>query len=100
MILNVARELKQLNGQPIQDVGTDGKATPATVRHVLVNALMQPKEKDLGMEKMKKYELATRIFKNDSVELDANEVAMLKNLVGELFAPLVVGQVWNLLEGK
>jgi len=98
MLINVTETLKQFDGTPIKDV-VKGEAVDATVRQAIVNALMSPAEKDTGLEKVKKYDLAMRVYKEDEVEFSAEEAAMVKEVVGKLFAPIVVGQLFKLLDG-
>jgi len=75
-----------------------GNVTEATVRVVLVNAVLSPVQKESGMDKMKKYGLAQRIFRDDEIELSAEDIVLLKERIGELYAPLVVGQLFQMLE--
>ena len=101
MVIKVNTPLKTLGGEVMQDNDGKGNVMDATLKTVIVNALLSPVERESGVEKMKKYELATRIYKSeDEVELSAEEITLIKARVGELFAPLVVGQVYNALEGK
>jgi hypothetical protein len=44
--------------------------------------------------------LAKKIFSDDEVELTVEEVALIKSRVGETFPPLVVGQVYEILENR
>lgn len=99
MLVKVNVPLVTLDGQPMQD-NVDGKAVDATVEQVIVNAVLAPVQKESGIEKVKKFNLAQRVYKSDEVELTAEEVSLIKACIGENFAPIVVGQVWNLLEGK
>jgi len=57
-------------------------------------------EKDTGMKKMEKEELARKIYQNDSVDLTIEQVKLIKDRIGEMYAPIVVGQCWRLLEGR
>lgn len=100
MLLNVTETLKQMNGQDILEVDEKGESIPATVRTACVNALLAPVDKEAGTEKVKKYDLAMRIYKEDKVELSAEECALIKEQSGKLFAPIVVGQLFNILDGK
>jgi len=100
MKFNVNEVLKALNGQTLKDVDANGESIDATLKTAIVNALLAPVQKESGVDKVKKYELATRVYKNDEVELTAEEISLIKKCVGENFAPIVVGQVFNILEKK
>ena len=99
MLVKVNVPLTTLDGQTMKD-NVDGQAVDATVRMAIVNAVLAPVQKESGIDKVKKFNLAQRIYKDDEVELTAEEVSLIKACVGENFAPIVVGQIWNLLEGK
>lgn len=67
-----------------------------------INALMADYQGETvdGNEKLKRYTLAKRIFKAEGeVELSVEEAALLKQLVPKGHTPLVVGQLFELLEG-
>lgn len=53
-----------------------------------------------GDGKMARYALAMKIHNNNPVNLDLDELKILKDLIGEMFLPLIVGQAWELLEPK
>lgn len=98
MLIDVTKVLTQFDGTPLKDM-VNGQAVDATFRMAFINALMAPQEKDSAMVKVQKYDLAMRVFKNDSVELTVEEAALIKEAVGKAFAPIVVGQIYNLLDG-
>ena len=51
-----------------------------------------------GEEKLKRYKLAMLIYDNDAPELSIEDLAKIKELVGKAYVPLIVGQVWSMLE--
>lgn len=97
MLVKVNVPLKALTGEVMKD-NVDGQAVDATVRMAIVNAVLAPVQKESGIEKVAKYELAKRIFTNDEVDLDETEIKLIKDCVGENFAPIVVGQIYELLK--
>ena len=98
MKINVDEKLKTLDGQVMMDNDGKGNAIEASLKILLVNAVLAPTEKELGVEKVKKYELAKMIFKGGEVDLTAEDITLIKKQVGENFAPIVVGQVFEMLE--
>ena len=102
MIVHVDETLKTLDGQVMRDGDGQGNVIDATVKLALINALLAPVDKESGIEKVKKYELARKIYRAEKeVELTVEEVALCKKRVGEVFpTPIVVGQVTEVLEGK
>lgn len=74
---------------------------PLTLQRVSINALMTPMEdeKNLsGEEKFARYKLASRINASSIVEVTAEEIAMLKKLIGNVYAPIIVGPAFEALE--
>lgn len=92
--------LKNLDGQVMKDNDGKGNAVDATLKMAIVNAVLAPVQNEKGTDKIKKYELAMKVHKNKEVDLAAEDISLIKERVGELFPPLIVGQVYNLLEGK
>ena len=97
MLVKVDTPLRTLDGIVMKD-NVDGQAVDATVRTAIVNAVLAPVQKESGIDKVKKYELAKRIFENDEVDLNEDEIKTIKDAVGENFAPIVVGQIYELLK--
>lgn len=79
----------------------NGEDREATVRGFVVNALaLASGEQMSGEEKMHRYELAMRLRKGGIQEISSEEVALIKKVVGTLYAPLIVGQVFQWAENK
>lgn len=97
MLVEVNIPLKTLDGQVMKD-NVDGKAVDATVKLAIVNAVLSPVQNEKGVDKVKKYELAKKIYASDEVDLDEKEIAMIKERVGETFPPMIVGQIYELLK--
>jgi len=97
MLVNVNQTLKTMDGQVMKD-NVDGNAVDATVKMAIVNAILSPTKDESGIEKVKKYELAKKIYASDEVDLDEKEIALIKERVGEGFAPIIVGQIFELLK--
>jgi len=97
MKINLDQEFKALNGETMKS--TDGSVT---LRSICTEALLNvtPEEKLTGEEKAKRYKLANDIFnsKDEDFEMQIEDVALLKRLVGELFTPIIVGQAFSFFE--
>ena len=75
----------------------------ATARVVIDDALLAEDPKMSGTEKMKNFVLAEKVHKTpngESVELSTEELTIIKNSVGKIYKPLVVGQVYRIIEGE
>lgn len=103
MLINLNQTLSAINGETLKDNDGKGNVVDATLKMILVNALLAPDEKsknESGMDKVAKYRLATKIYENDSIDITSEDITLLKKRVGDLFGVLVVGQVYDILEGK
>lgn len=102
MKINFNQELSQINGQPLLDADTSGEGRDikqATMKNVVVNALMFPVQEDNGETKLKKYNLANKIYQaDDAVEITIDDAVVIKKAVGKGYGPAVVGPIFNLLE--
>lgn len=80
----------------------DGVAIPdLTVGAVCANALIATfaDEASLsGDEKLRRFMLAQRIVTAEQVDLIAEEIALIKLLVGKGYGALVVGRVWAAID--
>lgn len=94
-VINTFTQLFDFNGKAIP--GEEGK--PFTLGQFLISVLNNtPKEKNFPP--MKAYDLASRLYKENFVELDKADFIKLKTLVEDAtnFSTLFVGQVLTLLE--
>lgn len=98
MLVKVNVPLKTMDGQVMKDADGQGNAVDATLRMAIVNAVLSPVQNENGVEKVKKYELAKKVYANDEVDLDEKEIALIKERVGETFAPIIVGQIYEILK--
>ena len=95
MKVEFSKVIKQLSGKPIVEEGKDVILTT-----VACNALLSgfPDEQALpGEEKVKRFVLAEKIFKG-ATEFTAEEVALVKKLIGKAYTPLVVGRAFEILD--
>jgi hypothetical protein len=98
-----------LNGQPFADdfkcpADATGKRPCqdyATLGVIATRALLAtlPDEQNLsGEEKFKRFALAMKIKDGGNVALNAEDIALLKKLVGKVYSPLIVGRAFPLLD--
>jgi hypothetical protein len=106
MKIKLDQVLVDFEGKEIQD----GKEK-ASLRKLLINALLTPavektpqglqQEVIEGKEKFERYELARKIKDaKDEIEYKSEDITTLKNCVGKLYNALIVGLVYDMLEGK
>lgn len=100
MKFNVTQKLLQIDGKSPMIDNVGGKAVEATLRMALVNGLLAPPKSQLhGMELVKRNDLAERIYNSDEIDLNEEEIKLLKDVVSNAFQnPRVVSQVYKLLQ--
>jgi hypothetical protein len=94
MKVKTTETIKTFTGQEV----LDDQGQTVTIKSLLVNALLAGDQKDDGMVKVSKYELAKRIYSQDNVEVSEKDIVMLKEIVGKMYGPLVIGQVYEALK--
>ena len=99
--IDFSQAITNLAGKPLRT--TDGEeGRDLLLRDVAIEVLLSARahEKASAQDKCRDAILAQGIYAQDEVELKAEEVAGIKRLVGEMYAPLVVMRAWALLEGE
>lgn len=73
------------------------KGEPVILGDLVINALMTQDRKELdGAAKFARYQLACKVHSHE--DLDVSELALIKEIVGNVLTPLPVGRIWDLLE--
>lgn len=106
MKIAVNLEIKGLDGEPMQFVENEGKATEKkvtlTFKKVSTDSLMAmfQDEKDLtGEDKIKRAMLAQKIYSaTDIVELSLDEAQQVKKVVNKLYGTMPYFRVHEILE--
>ena len=110
MPIDFAQTLTALNGATITDRQPDGvddkgrpkvKDVPMTLGIVAVMGLVNEREgEDLtGMQKFENYALAQRIYgATGALDLSAEQVVVVKERIGQMFSPAVIGSAWPMLD--
>lgn len=100
-IKNFDATLKDFDGSEIQDPNNDGKITPLT--YYVKRALCTPFADEPGLPgdvKVERYATAMKVHKGGDVELTPEEVVEIKKCVGKCFAPVIVGQIYEILNAN
>ena len=111
MKIRIDKILKDFDDKPIikspEVKDSEGKVIEKevlfSVKEACMTALVnwQPSEKVAGDEKFRRFELAVKVkAAKTEIDVSVEEIALVKQLIGDLFSPIVVGQAWNALEGK
>jgi hypothetical protein len=106
MAIDFTKPLTNLDGTAVKDA--EGKDVNTTLGKVAEQSLLAVyaderdpqtgKETITPEEKFNRWKLATKISGQKDVSLTAEELALIKKLIGKAFPPLVVGQAWTMLD--
>lgn len=99
--IDFTQNLTNLEGVKLSDAGPDGKMKPIELWEVAVNALETGTAEDRNLTGVKKFELdqlARRIYKCKSCVLAPDELKTIKDRIGELYPPMMVGAAWRVLD--
>lgn len=101
MKIDFDAKLHNLDGTPLTE-GEGQDATPVGLGAVCVRACLVAHQSDASHPKLgaQLFGLAVRINKGGMIDLDAADVETVKGRIERAFGPIVVGQAWNLLEGR
>lgn len=98
MKIDMTTQILDLDGEPIPQ-SKDGPIT--TLRSVVEGALLAPMRGDENLAGAKKAELfllVMRVHTEDECEMKAEEIVTIKDRVGKLYGPLVVGRAYAILD--
>lgn len=95
--------LKDADGTPLTELREtspkDTKKVEVTLGIICSRALFTPKrDPEPGDKKAERGALAFRIYDQGETELTAEEIVLIKQCVGEFLGPIVVTQVFDILD--
>lgn len=77
------------------------KGVPLTVKLICINSLIIPQQGETDKDKWERYELYKKLKSADrDVDLKTEELSLLKRCVGKTQPTLVMGQIWDEIEGE
>jgi hypothetical protein len=98
MKVKINQQLKGADDKPLQSE----KGQPITFKDIAVHSILSPIQGDDEKKKYEKYEIYRKMrdAKGDEVELKTEELNILKQAIGKVQPPLVMGQCWDMIEHK
>ena len=105
MKYNFKKAMTTISGEPITPAGSVAAEGDLilTAETVVINALMGTYDSEnlSADKKLRRFRIAMQIQKQpEDCELTVEEVAEIKECVGKGYATLIVGQMFEFLEGK
>lgn len=98
MKINMKQNILGFNGDPI--VKSEEDTTPVELGESLIMACVNanPQSHTDPAEKVKIYRIMQRIHDAEEAELEAEDIVLLKALVGEIYGIAMVGPIYDILE--
>lgn len=95
--MNLSTVIHDAKGKPIMDEGS-----PWTMAAAIGAALLGGANTEGigGNEKFRRFKLAQKVASQESVEFDESEKKIIKDVTGEAYFPIVVGQIYEALGEK
>lgn len=97
MKVNFSEKLVNLNGEQIKDSDSN---EDLILKTICVGALLTNEKALEGKDKLERFELAKEIHTDKKDSISAEEVVLLKELIGKFYPTMVVGQVYQMLDGE
>ena len=94
--INFSAVLMSIEGTPIKTE----KQEKMTLGAATKQSLLFFDEKESGSEKYENYCLATKVIDGGEVTIKSEEISRIKKAIGKYMGAIIVGQAWNILEGK
>jgi|SRR5215467_9958267 len=95
MLKDLDTPVIDLDGEQVID-RVKGENRPATIKNFVVNALALVNGENIsGEAKMLRYKLAMRLNDGGKQEFTSEELVLIKSVVGVMYSPLIVGQIYE-----
>ena len=89
--------LMSLKGEPLKNE----KGVSITLQDVVVESLLWVHQGDDGKVKYEKYKLAQKFMSNENtVSVTSEEIVTIKESVGKVYGPAVIGPCFDILENN
>ncbi len=103
MKIDVSRNLVNYTGKLMVERNAEGVENPISLRDLCCIALTTPvaaAEVLSGVEKVRRFTLAQRIYSENVLEIPVEDIALIKKLIDSHYNTIVVGAAWTLLESE
>ena len=102
MQINFDAVLVDFTGQAMKEPGSDGSKTDRDLRLGVVAALALnlQSEGDTPVSAARRGDLARRVWSGGEVDLDPEDVSLIRGCLHRIWTPLIVSQARDLLDPK
>ena len=98
MKINFGAPIKDIKGEPI--VENEKAVTLGSVSCQALLANYQDETSLSGKDKVERFTLAALCSNETEADINVEDVALLKKLIGKAYGPLVVGRAYEIIDPK
>ena len=101
MKIKINQPILRADGSQLMDDQSIPKVA-ITFKEIAINSILAPIQGDDEKKKYEKYEIFRKLknVKAEEVDLKTEELNLLKAAIGKVQPPLIMGQCWDMIEGK
>lgn len=99
MQIDTTRILTSFDGLPVLDAEGEAFSLGRLCSTALQLVFIDEAALD-GEKKLRRWELAGRLYREGTPDLTAEEIALCKKLIAKAYGPAVVGPAWTALDPK
>ena len=97
MKIKINKEIKGVDG--INSIINSDTKKALTLKDVCINAVLMPMQEDDWKKKFEKWEIFKKLRDaKEEVDLSVEQISIIKNAVGKFQPPLIMGQVFEMIE--
>ena len=99
--MKIKLDQKIMSADGIKAISSQDTKCDLVLKDVCINAILHSEKDDTEKQKYEAYELFVKLRDSQKeIELTVEEVVKLKKKIGVIYMPLILGQAWDMLEGK
>lgn len=98
MRIDFSAPIKDMRGEPLVE-----NEKQVTLGSVACNALLFPYQDETnlpGKDKVQRFTLAALCSNETEVDIDSEDVALIKKLIAKMYGPLIVGRAYEIIDPK
>jgi len=102
MKIKLNQEIKNIDGvTPLYNIENDPTSGIMFAKNVCINAILTPTQGDDEKIKFEKWEIFKKLRDcDDIVDLTIDQWGKIKSSIGKYYPQLILGQMFEILEGK
>jgi hypothetical protein len=103
MKVDFSSPINGLDNKPVKEANGSGGSMEITMSSICCSVLLTQDTEEAaatGEEKVKRFKIAEKVYSGGEQDLSAEDIVLLKRLIGKFYGPLVVARAYDILEPK